>query len=281
MNKDFLVFGCSLSYGHELKDTPHNDVLAGVIKPSKFSWPALLGALNYSVPGSSNDRIKRNCIHTTSTLRPKLVGISWSYPERQELPDFTTDKENPEGDYFTNMGHWIQGRKNKFDIRNWIKPDVKIRNSDLWYKFVDIYYKMVYSDVYGMYRFLDNVYMTQLHLESLDTEYFMVVPSHKTLQLNTGAGNLITGNPNKIPSTPSRYIFDYQDDTINMDKIIGSVVRTRKLIDWSKFIFIENDISKYNGIMDIGKKLNDIGKAGHPLEKSHKHYANYLKDVTI
>jgi len=253
MSKDFIVFGDSLSYGHELVDAPYNNVISGKISPSKFSWPALLGALNYSVPGSANDRIKRNCIHTTFTLRPKLVGISWSYPERLEFPDPSFDKIDPEQDYFNTIGHWIAGNK-KPTFNN--KQDIRLNNFET---FVNIFYKFIYSDVFGMYNFLDNIYAVQLHLDKLNIDYFMVTPSYKTLQLN------------------NRYVFDYQDDPINMDKIIGSVVRTCKLIDWSKFVFID----KFKGIMDIANDLNDIGKQNHPLEKTHEYYANYLKDVTI
>tara|TARA_A100001037_G_scaffold274998_1_gene273203 strand:- start:374 stop:1207 length:834 start_codon:yes stop_codon:yes gene_type:complete len=262
-NPNFIVFGDSLSYGHELVDAPHSAVISGELQPSKYSWPALLGASNCSVPGSSNDRIKRICLHVTADLKPDLVGVSWSFPERIEVPDPSTDKEDPNGDYFNTIGHWIQGRKSKFNISNWIKRGIKVPNSDLWYKFIDIYYKLVYSDVYGAYRLLDNVYTTQLHLKSLDIEYFMVAPSYKTLQIN------------------DKYLFEYKNDMINLDKIIGSVVRTGQLIDWSKFIFIENETSKYNGIMDIGKKFNDMGEHGHPLEKTHKFYAEHLKDATI
>ena len=110
-----------------------------------------------------------------------------------------------------------------------------------------------------MYNFLDNIYAVQLHLDKLNIDYFMVTPSYKTLQLN------------------NQYVFDYQDDPINMDKIIGSVVRTCRLIDWSKFVFID----KFKGIMDIANDLNDVGEQNHPLEKTHEYYANYLKDVTI
>ena len=259
MNKNFMVFGDSISYGHELSDAPHDTIKSDVIQPSKFSWPSLLGAVNCSVPGSGNDRIKRNCLHTTVSLQPKLVGISWSFPERFELPDPMTDKLEPENDFFTTIGHWIQGRKNAVDfpeLKDFNVPNIKLKKFKL---FVNLFYKFIYSDVYGIYNFLDNVYTTQLHLKNLNIEYFMVTPSHKTLQLN------------------DKYLFKYENDLINMDKIIGSVVRTSKLIDWSKFIFID----EYKGIMDIGKEFNDIGEHGHPLKKTHEFYANHLKDVII
>lgn len=83
-----LAFGCSLTYGHGLKDC-----CAGKKKdkegprPSKYSWPAILSnmldreCVNLSEPGSSNKKIC-NKVLSTNFRSDDMVFINWSYISR-------------------------------------------------------------------------------------------------------------------------------------------------------------------------------------------------------
>ena len=74
----------------------------------------------------------------------RINDLVFSLFKRGHQIEVLTGKPNyPNGDYFNTIGHWIQGRKSKFNISNWIKRGVKVPSSDLWHKFIDIYYKMV------------------------------------------------------------------------------------------------------------------------------------------
>ena len=75
-------------------------------------------------------------------------------------------------------------------------------------------------------------------------------------------------------------LFDLEE-TNNLDNIITNIVRLRDLINWDFFIFLDNSSIKHAGILDMAKELNDLGPHGHPLKKSHKLFADCLKNFSL
>ena len=83
-NKGRLIaFGCSLTYGHGLKDCISKKNGPGPY-PSKYAWPSLLADMlgrtctNLGSPGSSNKRICQT-VMSTGFKKTDVVFINWSY----------------------------------------------------------------------------------------------------------------------------------------------------------------------------------------------------------
>ena len=87
-NGRLLAFGCSLTYGHGLKDCYSGKKKDNPgPKPSAYSWPAILSnmlnreCVNLSTPGSSNKKICHKILSTTFRSND-IVFINWSYINR-------------------------------------------------------------------------------------------------------------------------------------------------------------------------------------------------------
>ena len=239
----FIVFGDSITFGDELEDVPYEGAKND---PSDHAWPALLGAANFAYPGLSNFGIRRLCINFSTYRRPNFVIVAWSYNDRieflqaeniTEYSPYTEDTKEYEK-LFTNVGPWSQK----------IKKEGK--------QFVDLYYKYFYSDYAGIYNTLSNIYFTQLHLESLNINYNMTFPSYKSLCID------------------DEYIFNLFVDNPPIDAIIGNIKQLYELIDWPKFIFMQNETSEYGGILDLKTKHMPHN---HPTQECHNKYADELR----
>lgn len=242
----FLVFGDSITFGDELADVPYEEAKND---PSEHAWPALLGATNFSYPGLSNFGIRRLCINFSTYRRPNFIIIAWSYNDRMEflqaenITDYSPyTKDTKECDkLFTTVGPWPEKTRKEGQ------------------QFIDLYYKYFYSDYAGIYNTLSNIYFTQLHLESLHINYNMTFPSYKSLCVD------------------DEYIFNLFVDKSPIDAVIGNIKQLYELIDWPKFIFMQNETSEYGGIMDFAKDLNAIAPHKHPTEECHNKYADELR----
>jgi hypothetical protein len=77
------------------------------------------------------------------------------------------------------------------------------------------------------------------------------------------------------------YIFDLLDSLTDgptgIDVVIGNIKQLYELVDWTKFIFLENKTSKYCGIMDFAKDLNAMSPHKHPTQECHNKYADELR----
>lgn len=67
------AFGCSFTYGTGVH---YNE-----------AWPFLLGANNFGLPGSSNDKICRLAIEYIRTYKPKNIFVMWTFLNRREWLD--------------------------------------------------------------------------------------------------------------------------------------------------------------------------------------------------
>lgn len=67
------AFGCSFTYG------------TGVEYDE--AWPKLIGANNYGLPGSSNDKICRLAIEYISIAKPDAIFVMWTFENRREWID--------------------------------------------------------------------------------------------------------------------------------------------------------------------------------------------------
>lgn len=87
MIKNLVTFGCSLTYGHGLKDCFEPISNGAGIVPSKFAWPQLLAdtlklnCVNLSSAGSGNSEILYNILDYTFS-KEDLVVVFWSYSGR-------------------------------------------------------------------------------------------------------------------------------------------------------------------------------------------------------
>jgi len=244
----FIVFGDSITYGAELADVPYEKPKTD---PSKFAWPALLGATNFSQSGLSNFAIRRHCINFSTINRPEYVIVAWSYNDRTEF----LQAENIIG-----FSPYAEDTKECDKLFTTIGPDWKEDIKKQGKQFVDLYYKYFYNDYSGIYNTLSNIYFTQLHLESLNLSYSMTFPSYKSLCID------------------DEYIFNLlTNDPTGVDVVIGSIKQLYELVDWTKFIFLENKTSNYCGIMDLAKDLNAIAPHNHPSQECHNKYADELR----
>tara|TARA_B000000565_G_scaffold67607_1_gene46530 strand:- start:265 stop:1065 length:801 start_codon:yes stop_codon:yes gene_type:complete len=262
MKTDFLTFGDSLTYGHELADAPHDSVLYGVLKPSQFAWPALLGATkNLAVPGSSNEKIFRTVVRFCSYKGPYIskIGVQWTFLERWDF-------RHPILEDIVTIGHWSQGDKNKLSIENYPGFSGPGSLEQAQYdNFVNQFYKVIYSFEYGLLNLLQNIFYCQTFLDHKNIDYFMMLGS-----------DLIIDN-----------LFDYKADLVynkedntrgyKADSIVNNIIEIREFIDWSKFIFLEKTNRPYYSFLDMAKDNGDIGDHGHPLEDSHMKFADELR----
>ena len=91
-----IAFGCSITYGHGLKDCSINNLEPGPY-PSKFAWPSIVGnklkadVFNLSHPGASNDQILYDILNFNDYEKGDHVIILWSYLYRAML--FTNEGE--------------------------------------------------------------------------------------------------------------------------------------------------------------------------------------------
>lgn len=80
-----IAFGCSLTYGHGLKDC-----FETLDKPSEYAWPSIVSkymnreCVNKSNPGASNKRIWNNIINF-NYRENDIVFVLWTYPERTSI----------------------------------------------------------------------------------------------------------------------------------------------------------------------------------------------------
>lgn len=117
------AFGCSITYG------------VGV-EPEQ-TWPSLLGVVNCSAPGSSNDKILRRAVSYCETYKPPVIYVCWTFDMRREWVDETGEilrwqpkkRNEPNEDYRWRMAHlelqnphWdkYNGLKNKFMLNMYV-----------------------------------------------------------------------------------------------------------------------------------------------------------------
>ena len=243
----FLVFGDSITFGDELEDVPYEEAKND---PSDHAWPAILGAANFAYPGLSNFGIRRLCINFSTYRRPDFVIVAWSYNDRAEF----LQAEN-----ITEYSPYTEDTKEYEKLFTTVGPNWSQKVKKEGKQFIDLYYKYFYSDYAGIYNTLSNIYFTQLHLESLNINYNMTFPSYKSLCVD------------------DEYIFNLFVDKPPIDAIIGNIKQLYELIDWPKFIFMQNETSEYGGIMDLAKDLNAIAPHKHPTQECHNKYADELR----
>ena len=262
MNIDFLTFGDSLTYGHELADAPHDSVLAGVIRPSQFAWPALIGATkNLAVPGSSNEKIHRTVVRFCSKKGPPIskVGIQWTFLERWDF-------RHPQLEDIITIGHWSQGNIDKLSIENYpgyLGP--QSFDQAQYDKFVNQFYKVIYNYDYGLLNLLQYIFYSQTFLQNKNIDYFMLLASEILIdKLFDYTEQLWYNKEQKVKGYKA-------------DNIVNNIIELRELIDWSKFIFLEKENRPHYSFLDMAKDDDDIGIHGHPLEDSHMKFADELR----
>lgn len=87
MSKNLITFGCSLTYGHGLKDCFEFDGNGPGPDPSRLAWPQLLAdslelnCINLSQPGSGNTEILHKIIDYKFN-KEDLVVVFWSFSNR-------------------------------------------------------------------------------------------------------------------------------------------------------------------------------------------------------
>jgi hypothetical protein len=87
MFNNLVTFGCSLTYGHGLKDCFESEGNGAGPEPSKFAWPQLLAdtlklnCINLSSPGSGNTEILHKILDYKFSSED-LVVVFWSYSGR-------------------------------------------------------------------------------------------------------------------------------------------------------------------------------------------------------
>jgi hypothetical protein len=92
MIKNLVTFGCSLTYGHGLKDCFEPTGIGAGPVPSKLAWPQLLAdtlklnCVNLSSPGSGNTEILYKILNHKFT-QEDFVLVFWSYSERDVVFD--------------------------------------------------------------------------------------------------------------------------------------------------------------------------------------------------
>lgn len=86
------AFGCSLTYGHGLKDCWNRRTRTVGDNPSKYAWPQLLAnklgreCINLSMPGASNKEILYTLEKTIDQISTNdVVYIKWSYTDRHSM----------------------------------------------------------------------------------------------------------------------------------------------------------------------------------------------------
>ena len=67
------AFGCSITYGVGVEQTE--------------TWANILGLVNCSAPGSSNDKILRRAISYCNTYKPDVIYVCWTFRQRREWVD--------------------------------------------------------------------------------------------------------------------------------------------------------------------------------------------------
>ena len=267
------VFGDSIAFGHELYDCPHNSIIGEhpthLVTSSKFSWPALIGAKNWSNPGCSNEYIFRCLTILVTKLIEKepvdKIFIQWTFPERMELPALWDEE------IISTTGHWIQGRKDKSirSIHYWFNlfPTMfspKNKEEHDYIQWIDNYYKVIYTDNLGLIRFLEYIVWCQNLLSNLNIEYYMMLPTKNIIEglFDKKYSKLKESYDTKMAPMGSFY----NDDIIHL----------RESIDWDKFICYNNEEPFYS-ILDRARETGDIGPEGHPLEETHQEVADELR----
>ena len=266
------VFGDSISYGHELKDCPHRLIMDGTIEnPSNLAWPALIGARNWSSPGCSNEMILRNLtnfIHHSETSEIDLMLVQWSFPERFDVPILGESR-------ITSTGHWIQGKKERQSILSWLKdigeyPAPTNKQESDYIQCLESYYKSVYTSEFGLLKLLEYITYVQNILSNHNIEYYMFLPTYKVL---------LTDDDVHVFDRKRYEPIDIENkkETISLGYSINNdIVDFRGCIDWDRFICYNNDNPFYS-ILDRARETSDIGPEGHPLEDTHKEFANELR----
>ena len=148
MNR-MLAFGCSLTFGHGLKDCIGFDNAPGTFC-SNYAWPSLLAkklnreVLNLSHPGASNKEIWHKIVNTQFE-NDNLVFILWSHHDRYCI----IEDEN----YTHQLGVWNVSKDKRSKL----------------------YFKNFYND-------LDANYDTNLRM--MHSEYFLREKNVKVFHLN-------------------------------------------------------------------------------------------------
>lgn len=134
--KKIFVAGCSLAMNYGIQ--------------YELSWPYLfkkrlgehVNILNFSVGGASNDYISRSVLRQCSSVKPDILLVMFTYPDRKEFIS-----EN--------------GRKN---IGPWNEEDEDILN-----------YYAHYTDELGNMNLLRNILLVQYFCKTQDIDYIFVV----------------------------------------------------------------------------------------------------------
>tara|TARA_B100002019_G_C20895696_1_gene415612 strand:- start:30 stop:575 length:546 start_codon:yes stop_codon:yes gene_type:complete len=174
--------------------------------------------------------------------------VQWSFLERWDI-------RNPISDLIYTIGSWCQGDLNLMNRKFWpgnsFASDYQEKQLE---KFIDIFYKLIYNDNYGLLNLLKNIYACQLYFEAKNIKYYMLLATENLL-------------------------LDLFDMPFNkeVDSTKFNIIELREYIDWTKFIFLEKENRPYFSILDLGKELDDIGDYGHPLEETHTRFANELR----
>ena len=108
------AFGCSITYG------------VGV-QPNE-TWASLLGLVNCSAPGSSNDKILRRSISYCNTFNPDVIYVCWTFDQRREWVDETGEilrwqpynSNKPNEEYRWRMAH-LELQNSHWDKYNALK----------------------------------------------------------------------------------------------------------------------------------------------------------------
>jgi len=76
----------------ELTNTPWifgDSFIVGLGQPENQRISSLLGAINISMSGASNDWIARMCAQVIQDYQPRCIAVHWTYLQRREDPDTT------------------------------------------------------------------------------------------------------------------------------------------------------------------------------------------------
>lgn len=96
------AFGCSFTYGTGVE--PYE------------AWPKLVGANNYGLPGSSNDKICRLAIEYIRIAKPDTIFVMWTFTNRREWID--------------QDGNVLRFKADDIKNLDWIKAHVELHNEN-------------------------------------------------------------------------------------------------------------------------------------------------------
>ena len=266
MKKKILIVGCSFS--HKVWDA-NNKV--------EECWPEWITKelgdkiqiMNLSMPGASNELIKR--IVTKKVLEENwdYIIVQWSTIDRWDYPVFVDNDR----------------AKNEFPRMN-IHPE-RINKINYMCNGTDIlgYAKDFYEKYYSIYgaviETLENIYHTQQYLESAGVPYKMITIGNlfdidtsmeKLIELQTKDGEI--GNYANLKT--QKNIIDKLEDYENSWHEVNNIKSLLNKIDFTKFLFTDN-VNIYGfggGIIEwfLNKNEKLIGGGGHPSKEQHQNF---------